>query len=60
MNMSTLFLANEDPRIRDAARRVKREEAIARFEKKMKNDPKFAMAHQNDSRVNQLLVSGFK
>lgn len=58
MYMSTLFLDNKDPRISGAARRVKKADAISRFEKRMKTDPKFAMEHQNDSRIRQLSTRG--
>lgn len=60
MKMSALLLANEDPRIRNAARRVRKEDALARFAEKMKSDPEFALEHQNDPRVTQLLANGFK
>ena len=58
MQMSTLFLDNKDPRISHAARRVRKEDAITRFERRMKTDPKFAMEHQNDSRIRQLSMRG--
>lgn len=58
MYMSTLFLDDEDPRISRAARRVKKADAITRFERRMKTDPKFAMEHQNDSRIRQLSMRG--
>jgi len=58
--MSTLFLEDTDPRIRNAARRVRKEDALERFAQKMKSDPEFAQEHQNDPRVIQLLAREFK
>lgn len=75
MQMSTLFLEDEDPRIRKAALRVTDERELSKldrmgrlsnedildhFAQKMKTDPDFAQEHQDDPRVIQILAREFK
>jgi len=58
--MSTLFLQDKDPRIRNSARRVRKEASLDRFAKMMKADPEFAIEHQDDPRVAKLQARGIE